>query len=1504
MFELASLTDVFPGEYVKVKNSGNGRYVILEKMPESDIGNFVPSYNIVFSEKATIKLLDTLWDYDLGRYFYDITTLEETLYDQVPDFELYYVLMALKNDIFVRELKVNWNLFFFAAVKYALTEQKLLDWAFKTSFVNVVNTMGNLDQRPVYRLDNESYYEEYVNEVKPYRTKIRTYKTNYTVIDEFASNLGDLSASQITDFDLPSYYNTITQAFETIQINSLVPKSQFTLTNTLTNVYPWKDWADNYTYEVGSILVADGGTYYTQKPTVSITTAPGDYGSGATAEALIRGGSLLRVAVTNPGKGYVIPPIVKIEGGGPLVTRPATISVTMSNNKVRRNTIGMRFDRISKEVEIAEHDVVDRFECPGNQNAFILSWLADYDKFSIVPTLDGKVVLSTEYTIEFYTAPYAGYNKRYSRFVFLNSVPAEGQVLVVRYKKNLDLYNAIDRIERYYAPTEEMPGKDYPLLMTGLEYPGTQLQGLKFEDTAPWGTTSYDSSPWGDLINSFSEAKLVTTATIDDTVLYLNTTTGILPGQSLSVISTATGKFFREDTVVDSVNNTDSSITIFSPSYAIKKVSANGTTASSTIEVITFDDFNGNFRINDTVSISGISTPGYNGQYQIFTCTNNRFWVLSNGVLGSTTGTVTTTATARVYSILTTIPAISSIELDRVYESSRATTASIIETYALFEDVVTATVTFSTGSPTWTLQASTHTPARANISVNGLNSATTTLIDVRLYGNTNLEFWGNNTDYKSLDSAINGGTWQGDSLSGALGVNPEDIIIDGDTFINPNSSHAPEEFVPGHVLDSLGINVYTQPEVSSPSVMTFTVPIIANQITRWPLPEAPENPMGILLYFNGTTFQRINNPDFAPGNYFTVQGKELLIAPQAVSGRAFCTMMFVGADTQLDSGITVVDRVSTLTNSGTVVSLFDFYDVKSVHVTLNGDVIPPYNGFAPGYLIEPAHGTNNRASVRVMLPDINKKFSIEAWFFKEPYAKFNKFYQETFVVGEQLTSRFVLNFPPKTVEPASTQAIVETGSFFELRRMRPPSVSYYRVLGDETVFDIDNKRVQTGVHTLNTVKVYLNGAELRPGFDWTVNSAADTVNIINGLLTPGDVVAVMSLLEYDYFISNNILTLTEPVDSSSVQIVKVTTFPDHDNLFVRTERFEYNAANEYTLSLPVINENYIWISAGSQYLSSGYEFSLLPDMRTVRINDTVEIDPNQEMIITTITPPRSTVGIIGYRIFKDIFENQSYKRLSKYHTAELERPLSYLDKEIYVKNGNTLAHPNPELNLPGVILLDAERIEYFTKNGNVLTDLRRSTLGTGPSFYSQIGTKVIDQSVKQTVNTYEERLQQHIFTSSNVMVISTTTATGFAMGDGIILNSDPTIRAADQVEVYYGGRKLRKSSLVIHDGTISYDTSTESLTILAPEFSINTSTQELTLNIDEEITTATRITVVQRLGAIWTTTSLLSSDVRQAVFLRARPAEFPDSYYYGGETEITDENSNPLFDETGTLEGF
>jgi hypothetical protein len=92
-----------------------------------------------------------------------------------------------------------------------------------------------------------------------------------------------------------------------------------------------------------------------------------------------------------------------------------------------------------------------------------------------------------------------------------------------------------------------------------------------------------------------------------------------------------------------------------------------------------------------------------------------------------------------------------------------------------------------------------------------------------------------------------------------------------------------------------------------------------------------------------------------------------------------------------------------------------------------------------------------------------------------------------------------------------------------------------------------------------------------------------------------------------------------------------------------------------------------------------------------------------------------------------------------------------------------------------------------------------------------------------------------------------------------------------------------------------------------PEFSITTSTQEIILNIADEISTGTRITIVKKVGKLWTgteATSLLSSTATQAGFLRARPAELPDIYYYGGDKVLV-ENSNALTDETGEpLEGY
>ena len=69
------------------------------------------------------------------------------------------------------------------------------------------------------------------------------------------------------------------------------------------------------------------------------------------------------------------------------------------------------------------------------------------------------------------------------------------------------------------------------------------------------------------------------------------------------------------------------------------------------------------------------------------------------------------------------------------------------------------------------------------------------------------------TDDRTLDSIIKGGLF-----TSALGHAPSDIVLEGDGFVTPDTSYAPEEVVPGQLFDTLDIKVYTSPESGVPFI--------------------------------------------------------------------------------------------------------------------------------------------------------------------------------------------------------------------------------------------------------------------------------------------------------------------------------------------------------------------------------------------------------------------------------------------------------------------------------------------------------------------------------------------------------------------------------------------------------------------------------------------------------------------------------------------------------------
>ena len=69
------------------------------------------------------------------------------------------------------------------------------------------------------------------------------------------------------------------------------------------------------------------------------------------------------------------------------------------------------------------------------------------------------------------------------------------------------------------------------------------------------------------------------------------------------------------------------------------------------------------------------------------------------------------------------------------------------------------------------------------------------------------------TDDRTLDSIVKGGLF-----TSALGHAPSDIVLEGDDFVSPDTSYAPEEVVPGQLFDTLDIKVYTSPESGVPFI--------------------------------------------------------------------------------------------------------------------------------------------------------------------------------------------------------------------------------------------------------------------------------------------------------------------------------------------------------------------------------------------------------------------------------------------------------------------------------------------------------------------------------------------------------------------------------------------------------------------------------------------------------------------------------------------------------------
>lgn len=1284
------------GDYVKVINPGDNKYMILEKT-DGYLGTFDNNFNIVYKQGGTIQFSTSVYDLKNAQLgFDDQTTFDQLLFDEYAEIELQKILTAIKEDIFVGPLKVYWNKFFFRAVKYALTEQKFLDWAFKTSFINVRNIAGVLDQRPSYRFLDPTWYEDYIKEIKPYHTLLRNYQVNYQV-GKTIDTPWEESNTYNTDFDLPSVYDNSSQSFITVSED-----------NELINQYPYKSWANNKGLEIQEISLASSGSGYRTVPKVEIVAAAGDTGFGATAVAYIAYGRITEIEVTDSGNGYTKTPTVLIIGGGDNNLVPAKAYAVLQNKKVRSNKIGIKFDRVTAEREIGSTSTNFTTTTDGSSYIYDLPWYSTTDKQDIDVTLNGIIVLETDYYINNFKQEFNGYTKKYSQIV-LENIPTKGQTLSVTFKKNIDLYTAAERVQDYYNPADGMPGKQLSQVMYGAEYPGVTIDTQSFESSAFWDVTSFETSAYASDIENYARVTVQNTATAGTATIVVSTLTGVVAGKFANIISTATNAFATTGSVYITAVNT---IT----------------------KAVTF---------NSTLTIN--IPPSYK---------------------------------IELWNLVST-----STNLDTVIDGGSITTSSVY------------------------------------------------LNDAWVFAN-------------------------------AKGLRADDIILDGDQFVSPNTSYAPEECVPGQVQEAVSISVFTKEPEGAPLIVTQSYYIDQTATnTTVDLTLQPVNTSSVMASYNGKSL--IYSRDFN----INFNNKTITLNTQTVKGSIAITVVGVGG-----KELVATRAVSVVGTSTTISTTAKYADVGSVYVTNNGETLTQNIDYIT------TATTKGRADLVVNLNTGTNL--IQLWMFRSAHKAYSEVKEQIIDVTSTATT-FALIQRPGNLGPLHAQVIVEKNGY----RLVPPDTTYYKIDSAQTVFEIrPDETASPGVYSPSQVEVHRNGIKLRTSIDYIVDAINNTVIFNANYLQIGDVIAITSLLASEYRVDNGNVELS--VAAVPGDVVKVITYTNHDAAGIRTEVYKVNGSKLYRMARPVLKDSYVWVSVGGKSLINRFDYRVMEDGVTVKLADYVTYSSTDKVVITSF----SDIAVnkcIGYRQFHDILGRSHFKRYSEFNTAYLAQDLAITDTEIYVDNGGVLPIPVPSQNAPGVVFIAGERIEYFVKTGNVLSRIKRATLGTGAKDLYNAGTAVLDQGRNQNVP-YKET----VYTYNTVTNVVTTTNTASVVLSTIEFNENADL--SDQVEVYYRGRKLIKSTVSKHNFDVSYDSgeTVYSDTDIEPEFTVNSVAGQniLTLNLQETIVNNARITVIHKKGQLWyeqgTTTvtnglSLLETNTVQAQFLLDKQAGIPDKYQYG-----------------------
>lgn len=184
--ELSDIASPIQGYKVKV----NYAYIYNNEYNYSIYEYDYGVWKITYKQRATIQLIDELWNTFITGAGWDTAAWDRTEWDNVPAIILQSIFDTLKNDIFVENYEYMYVDLWFTMIKYILSEQNSVDWIIKSTLTDVSVNYA-LNSTKSYIPDLVDNFMDYYNTIKPYHTKLRNFTSKRGIEDNFNVTVED-----------------------------------------------------------------------------------------------------------------------------------------------------------------------------------------------------------------------------------------------------------------------------------------------------------------------------------------------------------------------------------------------------------------------------------------------------------------------------------------------------------------------------------------------------------------------------------------------------------------------------------------------------------------------------------------------------------------------------------------------------------------------------------------------------------------------------------------------------------------------------------------------------------------------------------------------------------------------------------------------------------------------------------------------------------------------------------------------------------------------------------------------------------------------------------------------------------------------------------------------------------------------------------------------------------------------------------------------------------------